>query len=189
MTVKIQKPIKFNNNCNCIVDYDELEKAILWYSNKPVRSNKKIYMHGKYPAITINRDKIHIHRLLMNYWLNTKLPINFFVHHINENKLDTRKENLAVVFITTHQSKHNKGKITTDKQKEATRKSNHKRLGIKKGFYRKDVSYTRIWELHQRGYSINKISKELNYDWEQVKIRLNEIYDNPELLERSSNGD
>lgn len=183
MTVKIQRAIRFNNTCNCIVDYKELEKAIIWYAKSPVQSIKKIYIHGEYPAITINRDKIHIHRLLMNYWLNTKLPTNFYVHHINENKIDARKENLAVVFITTHQSKHNKGKINTEKQRKATRESNHKRLGIKKGFYRKDISYTKIWELHQTGYSINKISKELNYDWEQVKIRLNEIYENPELLE------
>lgn len=183
MTVKIQRVIRFNNTCNCIVDYKELEKAIIWYAKSPVQSIKKIYLHGEYPAITINRDKIHIHRLLMNYWLNTKLPTNFYVHHINENKIDARKENLAVVFITTHQSEHNKGKINTEKQRKATRESNHKRLGIKKGFYRKDISYTKIWNLHQRGYSINKISKVLNYDWEQVKIRLNEIYENPELLE------
>ena len=30
MTVKIQKPIKFNNNCNCIVDYDELDNEIIY---------------------------------------------------------------------------------------------------------------------------------------------------------------
>ena len=36
--------------------------------------------------------------------------------------------------------------------------------------------------LHKKGYSINKISKELNYDWLQVKTRIDEIYDNPELL-------
>ncbi|MFR8116882.1 MAG: hypothetical protein ACLVAK_07770 [Clostridia bacterium] len=45
------------------------------------------------------------------------------------------------------------------------------------------MSYRKIWKLHQKGYNINKISKELNYDWQQVKNRLNEIYDNPELLE------
>lgn len=183
MTERIKEPIKFNNSCNCLVDYNELEKAILWYSNKPVKSIKKIYMHGNYPAITINKNKIHIHRLLMNYWLNTSLPKNFYVHHINENKLDARKENLSVVFITTHQSKHNKGKTITERQKEIIRVNNHKRLGIKRGFYKKDVSYRELWRLHQKGYSINKISKELSYDWQQVKTRLNEIYNNPELLE------
>ena len=49
---------------------------------------------------------------------------------------------------------------------------------------KKNVSYKKIWKLHQKGYSINKISKELDYDWKQVKIRINEIYDNPELLEK-----
>ncbi len=36
MTIKIQKKIKFKNSCNCIVDYEELEKAIAWYSDNPV---------------------------------------------------------------------------------------------------------------------------------------------------------
>ena len=67
MTVKTQKKIEFNNTCNCIVDYNELENAILWYVEKPVQSIKKIYIHGNYPAITINREKIHIHRLLMEH--------------------------------------------------------------------------------------------------------------------------
>lgn len=184
MTIKIQKKIKFKNSCNCIVDYEELEKAIAWYSDNPVQSIKKIYLYGKYPAVTIGKDKIHIHRLLMGYWLNTKIPSNFLVHHINRNKLDERKENLAVIYITTHQSKHNKGKIINEKQKEIIKQNNHKRKGLKRGIIKKNVSYRKIWQLHQRGYNINKISKELNYDWQQVKIRINEIYDNPELLKK-----
>ena len=183
MTIKIQKAIKFKNSCNCIVNYEELEKAIIWYSDNPVRSIKKIYLHGKYPAITIDKEKIHIHRLLMSYWLNTKIPSSFLVHHINGNKLDARKENLAIIFISTHQSKHNKGKIISEKQKEIIRQNNHKRKGLKRGITRKDVSYQKIWQLHQKGYNVNKISKELSYDWQQVKIRINEIYENPELLE------
>lgn len=182
MTVKIQKAIKFKNICNCKVDYKELEKAILWYAENPVQSIKKIYMHGNYPAVSVGKEKVHIHRLLMSYWLNTELPTYFYVHHINENKLDARKENLTIVFMTTHQSEHNKGKIISEKQKEAIRINNHKRLGTKRNFTRKDISYKKIWNLYQKGYSINKISRELNYDWQQVKDRLNEIYDNPELL-------
>ena len=183
MTIKTQKTINIKNSCNCNVDYEELKKAIIWYSNSPVQSVKKIYLHGKYPAVTIGKDKIHIHRLLMSYWLNTKIPSNFLVHHINGNKLDARKENLAIVYITTHQSKHNKGKIISERQKEILKQNNHKRKGIKRGIVKKNVSYKKIWKLHQKGYSINKISKELDYDWQQVKIRINEIYDNLELLE------
>lgn len=182
MTVKIQRTIKFKNMCNCIVDYSELEKAIKWYSDKPVRSIKKIYIHGKYPAITIGKQKIHIHRLLVNYWLNTKLPKDFLVHHTNNNKLDARKENLAVVYITTHQRNHNKGKVISEKQKNIIREHNHERKGRKRGIIKKNINYRKIWELHKKGYSINRISKELNYAWQQVKIRLEEIYDNKELL-------
>ena len=182
MIVIKQKRIKFINDCNCLVDYTELEKAIIWYQDKTISRLKHIYMHGKYPAVTINKEKIHIHRLLMSYWLNTKLPRNFYVHHINENKLDARKENLSVIFGTTHQSRHNIEKKINDSQKEKIIISNHKRKGLKKGIIKKEITYKKIWELYLKGYSINKISKELKYDWGQVKLRLKEIYDNPELL-------
>lgn len=33
MIVKFQKKIEFINDCNCIVDYEELEKAMLWYQD------------------------------------------------------------------------------------------------------------------------------------------------------------
>lgn len=41
MIVKHQKPIEFVNDCDCLVDYKELEKAIIWYSKKPVVRLKK----------------------------------------------------------------------------------------------------------------------------------------------------
>lgn len=148
MIVNTQKKIEFINDCECIVDYNELEKAILWYQDKPTSRLKHIYMFGEYPAVTIFNKKIHIHRLLMEYWLNTKLPRNYYVHHINENKLDARKENLSVEFSTIHQSHHNKGKITpinfNKGSKNPKSKLNEKEvleiLKFKnKGFHRKEV--------------------------------------------------
>lgn len=59
MTLKIQKKIEFDNECKCLVDYSELEKAILWYQKKPSLSKKKIYLHGRYPAVSIHNKKIH----------------------------------------------------------------------------------------------------------------------------------
>lgn len=141
MIVNSQKKIEFINDCNCKVEYKELEKAIIWYQNKPTSRLKHIYMYGNYPAVTINKVKIHIHRLLMDYWLNTKLPTNFFVHHINEDKLDARKENLAVIYSVAHQSKHHKGKKISEEQRQEIIKNNHKRKGIKRGIIKKDITY------------------------------------------------
>ena len=63
--IKEQKKIKFVNDCNALVDYEELEKAVLWYAESHVISIKHIYMHGNYPAVSICDEKIHIHRLLI----------------------------------------------------------------------------------------------------------------------------
>lgn len=41
--VKTQREIHFINDCNAIVDYKELESAILWYAKSPVVS-KKTYL-------------------------------------------------------------------------------------------------------------------------------------------------
>lgn len=57
MIVKFQKKIEFINDCNCIVDYEELEKAMLWYQDKPTSRLKHIYMFGNYPAVTIFKEK------------------------------------------------------------------------------------------------------------------------------------
>lgn len=62
LTVKIQKKIEFDNECKCLVDYSELEKAILWYQKKPSLSKKKIYLHGHYPIILKYRTKGKIGR-------------------------------------------------------------------------------------------------------------------------------
>ena len=60
MIVKFQKKIEFINDCNCIVDYEKLEKAMLWYQDKPTSRLKHIYMFGNYPAVTIFKEKIRM---------------------------------------------------------------------------------------------------------------------------------
>lgn len=41
MTVKEQKKISFVNECGCIVDEEDLAKAILWYQKHPTLSKKE----------------------------------------------------------------------------------------------------------------------------------------------------
>lgn len=144
-------------------------------------------MHGKYPAVNIQKEKIHIHRLLMMYWIGGNLPKDYFVHHIDENKLNATKGNLSLVFFSTHQSHHNKGKIVSDEQKKRIWESNHTRNG-KRGKYKVKISAKQVYDLKTQGYSFNKISQILGLDWVCVKQRYNDfIHDNPELLKGEPN--
>lgn len=110
MIIKRQKKIEFNSPHEVIFDKKELKKAILWYTTKPVARLKHVYLWGKYYAVSIYDEKIHIHRLLMMYWLQTDLQSNEYVHHINSNRFDNRRENLEVMLASIHQSKINKGR-------------------------------------------------------------------------------
>ena len=176
-----QKKIEFVNDCNAIVNYGELKKAILWYSPKPTARVKHIYMHGIYPAISIYEEKMHIHRLLMTYWLQCKLPSNYYVHHIDENKLNALQNNLLLVFSSTHQSKHNKGKRVSDETRKLIAYANKKRKGKRQKKHRQDVSTQIVINMKNSGMSINAIALKLGCDWSTVNARIQD-FENPELL-------
>lgn len=111
MIVKTQKPLMLKNNCGAIYKEWQLEQAILWYSQtKPVCRVKTIFLHGRYPAVSIQGPKIHIHRLLMSWHLKRRLKSSENVHHVNENKMDSRLSNLRVIPAGQHQAEHLKGK-------------------------------------------------------------------------------
>ena len=114
MIVKEQKPIQFINKCDCIVNERLLEKAIIWYSDKPVTRLKSIYMYGRYPSVTIYKKKLHIHRLLMMYKLQRQLKSNEYIHHINGNVLNCMTHNLILIDSSEHQRMHNVGRKQTD---------------------------------------------------------------------------
>lgn len=162
-----------------MVDYNELEKSIIWYQEKPTASNKKIYMFGNYPAVSIHNEKVHVHRLLMTYWLKTKIPTEYSVHHINHNKLDSRKENLSLVLNSAHNSAHMKGiELSIDHRKKIG-EANKKRKGIKIK-KRHNIPVQELNDLLKHGFSILAISGLYGVDWSTIKGRINE---NPELLE------
>ena len=135
MIVNKWKSIKFEYHCACMVDEKELKKAIKWYSNKPVTRLKTIFLYGQYPAISIYDTKIHIHRLLMMYWLKRDLERNEYVHHIYNNKFDCTRQCLNLQNANKHQSLHNKGKILSQSHKNKIRKANKKRKGMKYKIY------------------------------------------------------
>lgn len=129
MIVRFQKKIEFVNNCNCLVEYETLEKAIKWYSDKPVARLKHIFLHGRYPAISIYGDKIHIHRLLTMYFLKSDLEREIYIHHIDGNPLNNMGVNLEVMTSSYHQSITNKGRKQNPDwvKKRITKTANAKR--------------------------------------------------------------
>lgn len=181
MIVKEKKDIVFINDCNAIFDDKILRNAIFWYSEKPVCRIKHIYIHAKYPTISIYDKKIQIHRLLKMYQLGVDLDFNQHVHHKDGNKLNAMLDNLEVVEAKIHQSLHNKGKVLSKEHREKISLANKKRKGIK---MKKRVDMDNLNELLAKGYSINKISKIYGCDWSTVKNRINET---PDLLESLKN--
>jgi hypothetical protein len=163
------------------VSYDELEKAIIWYSSKPVSRLKHIYIHGLYPAVSIFDKKIHIHRLLMSYWLKIKLPTNYSVHHLDETKLNASKDNIVLILSSVHGSKHNKGKTLSENHKRLISLANRKKKGIRQKKHRPDIDIQNVVLLKESGMSINAIALKLGCDWTTIRARLRD-HDNPELL-------
>jgi hypothetical protein len=179
MIVKMQRPIQFQNDCGCIVDLKELERAIFWYTNKPVFSKKRIFMHGKYPAVAIHNEKIHVHRLLMMYWKNRRLRKDEYVHHVDENKLNASKDNLDLIPEKLHQSMHNKGRIFLEIHKSRISEANRRRAGTIVFQKKRFIPLDKLGTMLKEKRSINSIAKHFGVDWSTIKARINE---HPELL-------
>lgn len=65
-----------------------------------VRREDRIYFKGYY-----NKKRVTLHRYLWEK-INGSIPKGFVVHHINNNPLDNRIDNLQCVSRSEHQSNH-----------------------------------------------------------------------------------
>lgn len=114
MIVRKQKPITFDNKAGAIFSTDALIDAVIWYTHtyferKPVAAVKRVFMHGKYPAVSVHGKKLHIHRLLFTVF-KRGLQSNEYVHHKDGNKLNARLNNLELISASKHQKMTNKGR-------------------------------------------------------------------------------
>lgn len=135
MRPKTQKPLTLINKCNAIFDSGALIRAIYWYSKYPVCKEKYICIHGRYPAISIYDEKIHIHRILMMWNIGRRLMTDEYVHHIDGNRLNNLLSNLTIMTPSEHQSKSNKGRKFSQEHRKKIGEANRNRKGIKYRIY------------------------------------------------------
>ena len=186
MKITHQKEIEVVNNCEAIFDEEELKAAMLWYADKPIARKKNVYMHGMYPCVSIYFQKIHIHRLLMNYWTQGDISSEMYVHHKNHDRRDARRENLELMDASKHQSLHNKGKKLSREHREAISEANKGRKGMR--LRRKyNFSNEEMMKIFNAEISKNQLSIEYGCDWETVDRHYKEfLFENPELLTEES---
>ncbi len=120
MRPKIQKPLRFVRKTKCRVHFPTLAKAVLWYNarthgGRNMIARRTIFGRGgrdncSYPAVNIGSEKIMVHVLLMMYRLQGNIPEDMYVHHMDENKANSCRANLALWDISLHQRHHNLGK-------------------------------------------------------------------------------
>ena len=95
----------------CRMHLDRLEKfGDVGIVGEKIRSKGEGSINTKgYKVITINKKEVKKHRYVMELYLGRKLNIWEQIHHINENKLDNRIENLMIVSANEHAKIHGLG--------------------------------------------------------------------------------
>lgn len=109
MKILKQQTIEWENTCGALYNPKVLSAAVLWFAQEPVARLKKVFLYGRYPAVSIRKHKLHIHRLISSY-LWKGLPKGAYVHHIDGNKLNALQENLGLMSASAHQRLTNLGR-------------------------------------------------------------------------------
>lgn len=161
--------MRFENECNCVVDYAILEKAIIEECNRRnivPKDKYKIYMYRGYAGVSMKHDKVSVHRIIGKYMIGYDFGSEIHVHHIDGNRLNNKISNLQVLKNSLHTKEHYLVQYVPEKHK--------KEFGsrMRDIITRKDVTREKIYELKEKGYTIPQIAEELKCGYNTVERRL-----------------
>ena len=162
----------FKNECDCIVDYELLYKAI----DKKCRSKNcychneyRIFLHNSYPSVCINREKYYVH-ILVGEMIYGNIRKGYVIHHKDKNKLNALPQNLELMSSYKHNKLHGEERKGLDFRSENGKKNSINAL--REARARKDVTKGKIEELRRQGLTIQEISEALNCGINTVYRRL-----------------
>lgn len=161
--------MKFINSCNCIVDYNILEKAIIEECNRrgiEPKDSYKIYDYRGYAGISLKHDKVSIHRIIGKYMVGFNFGRNICVHHLDGNKMNNSISNLQVIRSELHIKEHDLHKYIPEDYKRNFGKR------MKPIVSRTDVTKENVAELRRMGLTIQEFAKKLNCGKNTVSRRL-----------------
>lgn len=162
----------FVNECECIVDYEILYKAVdgkCKALNCYFHDKYRIVLRNDYPAVCINRQWFYVHILICEF-MNGGIRKGYIVHHKDKNKLNAMVENLEVMTNRKHLKQHGEERKGVDfRGAEGKAKSIN---SAREARTRKDVTAEKVVELRNKGLTIPEIAKELNCGINTVNRRL-----------------
>lgn len=162
----------FKNECDCIVDYEMLYKAIdnkCKSENCYLHNEYRIVLRNGYPAVCINRQRYYVH-ILIGDIIYGKIRKGYVIHHKNKNKLNAMPDNLELMTNLKHLQIHGNERKGIDLRSEKGKANSLN--AAKEATTRKDVTVEKVSQLRNKGLTIPEIAKELNCGINTVNRRL-----------------
>lgn len=168
----VKRPYGFKNLCNAIYDESLLLSAFHWYIDgnyppKRQRDKQSIFSGGYpgYPCVSVNREQVNIHILIMMYKLNVRELDGYIVHHKDENILNANIDNLVLLTRAEHNAIHHENKhVSSDTRRKLSIKT-------KSNNRRRDISGADVYRMRESGMIWRDIGKAYNAHKDTVRSR------------------
>ena len=166
----------FQNECECIVNYEILTSAIekrCREKQKNMKQGYRIVMHNNYPTIHIAHDHVYVHNLIGEYKYGA-IPKGCVIHHNDNNKKNNDIKNLILLTNREHALIHGEQRKGIDLRSEEGKLRGIE--GARKARFKNEIQKEDIEKMLNEGVSkydiaryygcgINTVYRRLGYNW------------------------